>query len=195
MIMRSLVAALVVCLALSGATAMAVEEPPFRLVSRDGDFEVRDYPALVVAEAEVPGDRDAAASAGFRRLAGYIFGGNARRRSIAMTAPVIQAPAGAGSAARWTIRFTMPAGSTLETLPRPDDPDIRLTVREPARYAVVRFSGLAYPQDVARQTERLEAFARARGLRAEGAPSLARYDPPWTLWFLRRNEVMIPIGR
>jgi len=175
---------------------MAVEEPSFKLVTRDGDFELRDYPALVVAEAKLPGDRDAAAYAGFRLLARYIFGGNARRQSIAMTAPVVQAPADAASGgAGWTIRFTMPAGLSLDTLPKPDDPEVRLAALPPARYAVVRFSGLAYRRDVEAQTARLEAFVRSRGLRIEGAPSLARYDPPWTLWFLRRNEVMIPIAR
>jgi effector-binding domain-containing protein len=110
-----------------------------------------------------------------------------------MTAPVVQAP-GEG-AAGWTIRFTMPAGLSLDTLPRPDDPQVRLAALPSARYAVVRFSGLAYPRDVEAQTARLETFIRDRGLRIEGAPSLARYDPPWTLWFLRRNEVMIPIAR
>lgn len=170
---------------------MAVEQPPFTLVAQAGDFEIRDYPALVVAETNRPGGRDAAANAGFRTLAGYIFGANARRQSIAMTAPVVQAGSGAG----WTIRFAMPAGLALESLPRPDDPGIRLEVLAPSRLAVVRFSGLADPTDVEAQTARLLAFARARGLRVAGAPSLARYDPPWTLWFLRRNEVMIPVAR
>jgi hypothetical protein len=191
MIARSLAAGLVVLLALCGTAAMAVEEPPFTLVVQAGDFEIRDYPALVVAQTEAPGGRDAAAYAGFRTLAGYIFGANARRQSIAMTAPVVQAASGAG----WTIRFGMPEGLALEALPRPDDPGIRLAVLAPSRLAVVRFSGLADPRDVEAQTARLIAFARARGLRVEGAPSLARYDPPWTPWFMRRNEVMIPVAR
>jgi len=173
---------------------MATEEPPFRSISRDGAFEVRDYPALTVADVTVPGDQKSAVNRGFRILAGYIFGGNAPRQKIAMTAPVVQSRADGHAGGEWTIRFTMPAGLHLESLPRPDDPHIRLSVLPPSRFAVVRFSGLANPHDVETRTAALTTWAKARHLRTTGPVSLALYDPPWTPWFMRRNEVMIPVA-
>lgn len=185
---------------------MAVEEPKYQVTVQDGAFEVREYPALVAAEVEVGGTRDEASNAGFRLLAGYIFGANTRREKMEMTAPVVQAPTSekipmtapvtqTGGEGRWTVRFIMPAGSTLQSLPAPNDPKVRLLELPPSRFAVVRFSGLAREDDVGKQTRALNAFIAARGLTAGGAPTLARYDPPWTLWFLRRNEVMIPLTR
>lgn len=185
---------------------MAVEEPKFQVSVHEGAFEVRDYPALVAAEVEVSGSREEAANAGFRLLAGYIFGGNTRRESIAMTAPVVQAPTSSqkipmtapviqtGNAGAWTVRFIMPEGATLQSLPMPNNPQVKLVALAPQRFAVVRFSGLAGQADVAQRTETLRAFIARRGLTAAGPPSLARYNPPWTLWFMRRNEVMIPLA-
>ncbi|MGL4542038.1 MAG: SOUL family heme-binding protein, partial [Polymorphobacter sp.] len=147
--------ALLIGLNLLGTPVMATEEPPFTVSFAQDDFEVRDYPALVAAEVSVSGDRKAAASKGFRLLAGYIFGGNTRRQSIAMTAPVVQAPAASekiamtapvlhtGGDGAWVIRFIMPRGATLETLPKPNNPAVQLRAVAPARVAVVRFSGLA----------------------------------------------------
>jgi hypothetical protein len=190
---------------LFGADAMAVEEPAFTAVLHDGAFEVRDYPALVVAEVTVSGDQKEAAGKGFRLLAGYIFGGNTRRQSIAMTAPVAQAPAGEKiamtapvtqrrSADEWVVSFTMPRAYALETLPEPNDPRVRLRAVPPARFAVLQFSGLARPDDVAAKTAELEKLTETHKLRAIGAASLAQYNPPWTPWFMRRNEVMIPVA-
>ena len=188
-------------------TAMATQEPEFTVVTQEGAFSVRQYPALVVAEVTVGGTQDAAANAGFRLLAGYIFGGNAPREKIAMTAPVVQQPARGGGEkiamtapvtqtgadGQWTVRFMMPAGYTLQTLPRPNDARVRLLELPPARMAVVRFSGLARAPDVEKQTAVLREFIARNKLRAAGPASLARYNPPWTPWFLRRNEVMVPL--
>jgi len=185
---------------------MAVEEPPFQTVIRAGAFEVRDYPALIVAEVTVTGSRRAAASKGFRLLAGYIFGGNTRRQRVAMTAPVAQIPASEkiamtapvaqiADAGAWTVRFTMPHSYTLTALPVPTDPKVRLRQLNPTRFAVLRFSGLAGTSDVATKTAELRAAIATRGLPVAGPVTLAQYDPPWTLWFMRRNELMIPVGR
>ena len=168
---------------------MAVEEPAFQTVLQDGALEIRDYPALVVAEVTVTGEQKEAASKGFRLLAGYIFGGNRRKQSIAMTAPVTQTQ----MAGEWIVRFTMPSSYSLETLPEPKDARVRLRVTPPARFAVIRFSGLARPGDVTTKTAELSAWMQNRHLRDAGPPSLAQYNPPWTPWFMRRNEVMIPI--
>jgi hypothetical protein len=183
---------------------MAVEEPAFKTVLQDGAFEIRDYPALVAAEVAVTGEQKEAASKGFRVLAGYIFGGNRRKQSIdmtvpqeltsetiAMTAPVTQTQTGG----EWVVRFTMPSGYTLATLPQPNDARVHLRETPPARFAVIRFSGLARPDDVAAETAKLSAWVQRRHLHEMGPPSLSQYNPPWTLWFLRRNEVMIPIER
>jgi len=186
---------------------MATEEPPFKLVAEDGPFSVRDYPALVVAEVSVAGDQNEAANAGFRLLAGYIFGGNSPGQRIAMTAPVVQAPREGEKIAmtapvtqtddggRWTVRFMMPAGYTLQTLPKPNDPRVKLLELPPSRMAVVRFSGLARAPEVERQTTLLREFIARKNFHAAGPASLARYNPPWTPWFMRRNEVLVPLER
>ena len=205
--MKPLILALLFGLNLLGTPAMATEEPKFTLKTVQGEFEVRDYPALVAAEVTVGGNRKDAAGRGFRLLAGYIFGGNTRKQSIAMTAPVTQAAARnekiamtapvlqSGGNGSWVIRFIMPRGSTLATLPQPNNPQVRLVTVPPNRMVVVKFSGLARQDDVDARTAALAQFVRAQQLQAIGPPSLAQYDPPWTLWFLRRNEVMIPVSQ
>lgn len=193
--------------AVPAGLAMAVETPPHKTVVRDGDYELRDYPALVVAEVTVDGEQKAAANKGFRLLAAYIFGANRKRQDIAMTAPVAQQPAGEavamtapvaqvpGAAGTWVVRFTMPSQWSLQTLPVPDNPAVTLRNTEPARFAVLRFSGLAKPDDVRERSAELLAWAKARKLRVAGPVSLAQYNPPWTLWFMRRNEVMVEVAR
>jgi len=184
---------------------MATEEPAFTLIMKDGPFEIRDYAPTVVADVTVSGTRDRASGQGFRILAGYIFGGNRRRQSIAMTAPVAQrresetiamtAPVTQTSAGTdWTIRFTMPAEYTMATLPVPKDGRIALSEVPGQRLAVIRFSGTVDDRQFARRSAELEAQLRARRLTTEGPISLAQYDPPWTLPFLRRNEIMVPIA-
>lgn len=190
-----------------GSAAMAVETSPYKEVLREGDFEVRDYPALVVAEVTVDGDQKDASSKGFRLLAAYIFGANKKRQSIAMTAPVAQQAVSEkiamtspvaqtqSAAGTWVVRFTMPAVWTLQTLPVPDDSRVKLRNTDPARFAVLRFSGLAKPDDVATKSNDLLALVKSHDLHPIGRVSLAQYNPPWTLWFMRRNEVMVEIER
>jgi hypothetical protein len=204
MIQKLLLCTLLLLSTLTGI-AMATEEPSYRSILQETPFEIREYPALIAAEVTVSGERSEAASAGFRLLAGYIFGGNTRKQSIAMTAPVIQnespnekiamtAPVmQSPDPSGWIIRFIMPASYTLDTLPTPNDPKVRLVPLPPKRLAVVRFSGLVDDNDVEQQTTVLRAFIAQQKLTAVGTPSLARYDPPWTLWFLRRNEVMLEV--
>jgi hypothetical protein len=204
--MRAVLFVLICLFTFAGDAAVAVEEPSFKVEVQAGALEVRDYPGLVAAEVTVGGDRGAAGNQGFRLLAGYIFGGNTRKESLAMTAPVVMARAGgenipmtapvnqAGGPGGWVVRFIMPAGRGLESLPTPKDPRVRLVPVPPTRIAVARFSGLAGEGDIKRQTAELQAFIAARRLRATGAPSLSRYDPPWTPWFMRRNEIWIPVA-
>ena len=176
------------------AAASAAEEPPHKVVTRDGNFEIRDYPSLTIAEVTVRASRNDAAYAGFRKLAGYIFGANAEKQKIEMTAPVIEARAGEpGGRDGWTIQFVMPKGSTLATMPKPDDALIRMHETPATRYAVLGYSGLAGDAVVEEKTRELKSILDARGFKAAGAPLLAFYDPPWTPWFMRRNEILIPI--
>ena len=201
----SMLASLFVAFTVAGTPAMAIEEPKYTVSAQEGAIEIRDYQAAVAAEVTVTGDQSGAANKGFRLLAGYIFGGNKRHQGIAMTAPVAQQPVGeqiamtapvtqTRSDGAWVVRFTMPGRYSLETLPAPNDPRVRLRKVAPARFAVIRFSGIATPASVAARTGELEAFVQAHHLHTVGVPSLAQYDPPWTLWFLRRNEVMIQLA-
>ncbi len=190
--------------ALFGGPAMAVEEPKFTSVLKDGAFEVRDYPQLIVAEVTVAGAQKDAANKGFRLLAAYIFGANTHTQAVAMTAPVAQqrvsekiamtAPVTqTETAGTWIVRFTMPSKYSLDTLPEPADARVRLLRTPATRVAVLRFSGLASPRDVAARSADLLAAARSHELRASGPITLAQYDPPWTPWFMRRNEVLVPV--
>jgi hypothetical protein len=204
MILKHFSLGIVLAITLFGSPAMAVEEPAFKTVLSDGDFEVRDYPGLIVAEVTVTGEQKEAASKGFRLLAGYIFGANKRRQSIAMTAPVAQEPVSEKiamtapvtqiqNAGAWIVRFTMPSAYTMEALPEPNDPKVLLRRLPAARLAVLRFSGLASRGDVDAKSIELLTAAKAHQLRASGPVTLAQYNPPWTLWFMRRNEVMIAV--
>jgi hypothetical protein len=206
---RTGLAAMVLSILVTGVPAMATEEPPYEVLLSDGAFELRSYPPQVVAEVTVTGNQREAASKGFRLLAYYVFGANQRREGIAMTAPVALLPAGEQlpltepvSQARrselhreeWVVRFTMPRSHALEQLPAPNDPQVRLQAVPQTRYAVLRFSGRATQEDFDGRTAELKAWMPAHHQQAIGPASLAQYNPPWTLWFMRRNEVLIAVA-
>ena len=170
---------------------MAVEEPAYEVVRDHGSFEVRRYAPMRVAETEVEGDFTEVGNRAFRVLAGYIGGANREARSIAMTAPVTQA----GSGRRHVVGCVMPSSYTRETLPLPNDP--RITIREvPSRLvAVARYSG-TWSEERYREHEAALRVALAKaGYTAAGPPVFARYNPPFTPWFLRRNEVLVELAR
>lgn len=184
---------------------VSVQEPPYTLELHEGAFELRRYPPRVVAETRISGTFGAAGNAGFRRLAGYIFGGNRGRQKFAMTAPVGERPDGrkiamtapVGERAEdgsWVITFTMPAGQTLATLPEPDDAAVSLRELPASRVAVHRSRGRWTDARFAEHAAALRAWTIARGLRVVGEPEVNRYDPPWTPWFLRRNEVWLTLA-
>jgi hypothetical protein len=168
------------------------EEPTFALVRADGDFELRDYPALVVAEVTSSGDRQRASGASFRRLAAYIFAQDRPEggESIAMTAPVIQQATGQGA---WRMRFVMPAKYTLATLP-PAPADIALTEGPARRMAAVRFSGNGGAGDLAAREAQLRTWLAAQAIAPAGEAEFAFYDAPMVPGPLRRNEVLIPVA-
>jgi SOUL heme-binding protein len=183
---------------------MSIEEPKFDLVLKEGAFEVRDYAASIVAEVTVTGHQQQAVRKGFGLLAGYIFGGNAKRSKVAMTAPVTNIANGEKIAMTapvtqieekedWLIRFTMPSKFALGDLPEPNDKAVTIKALPPARFAVLRFSGLAGEAKLVGMKVELLDIIKARGMLPIGPSSIARYNPPWLPWFLRRNEVMVAI--
>jgi hypothetical protein len=199
---------LILAFALASEAIMArVAEPEYETILKDGDFTVRRYAPMIVATVSATGSRRSAINEGFRALADYIFGNNEPRSKIAMTAPVVQEPAGetiamtapvvqapaAGDS--WTVSFVMPAGYTMATLPKPKNPAIRLTEVPARTVAVVTFSGLPNEGPLARRAADLAAWIARQGMRPLGPPRFAFYDPPWTLPFLRRNEVMLDVER
>lgn len=200
-----------VSILLSGCTvfgAAAGEEPKFEVMAEDGRIQIREYGELLVAQTKVEGNYDEVGSAAFRRLAGFIFGGNQGGQEVAMTAPVLQeaAPSRKGekiamtapvlqesSGDAWIMTFVMPAEYTLETLPEPVDPLVEIRTIAPKRVATVRFSGLMNKKKFDRNSAELSNWIERNGYAAVSAPRSAGYDPPWTLPPFRRNEIHIDI--
>lgn len=183
---------------------MAVEEAAYRVEQENGSFEVRFYAPQVVAEVSVEGTLEDAGNTAFRPLFRYISGDNRRTDKIPMTAPVSQqaenqkipmtAPVSQQSdGQRWSVSFMMPAGSTLESLPRPTDPKVRLRAIPAQRMAAVRYRGTWSQSRYERHLNDLRNWMKANQLKAIGEPVWARYNPPFTPWFLRRNEILIPV--
>ncbi len=194
------------------APAMAIEEPKHRVIEAFGAFEVREYASTIVAEVEVEGDRSEAASKGFRLLAGYIFGGNKSTKKIAMTAPVTQEPqitnqkiamtapvtqtqqAGGGEGPpRWRVTFTMPSEYSMETLPKPDNPLVKLTIQPGEKRVTLRFSGFSTVDNLATHRAQLEAFIAEKKFATTGPYTVAFYNDPFTLPWNRRNEWWVAI--
>lgn len=183
---------------------MAIEEAPYIVAKASGTFELRDYEPHILAETLVEGTLEEAGNRAFRRLFKYISGANHSRSSISMTAPVSQEPSGEKitmtapvsqqrSAGKWAVSFMMPAGSTMATLPVPDDSSITLRQVPARRVAAVRYSGTWSEKSYLDYKQRLEKWIRDNGFEINGEPVWARYNPPFTLWFLRRNEILIPV--
>jgi SOUL heme-binding protein len=173
-----------------GGIRVGTEEPPHTSERLTDRVEFRRYRPRIAAETVVDAEQRQALEQGFRRLAGYIFGGNQASNRIAMTAPVSRAAAdGRG----WTVRFFMPSTWTMATLPTPDDARVRLTEVPAETMAVLRFSGLAKPDVIAAHTAELQESLRRNDIEMAGEPVVWFYDPPWTLPFRRRNEVAVPI--
>jgi len=181
---------------------MAIEEPAYTLVERQGPFEVRDYAGYLVARTVIDGSFEEVGNEGFRRLFRYISGGNQGAEKIKMTAPVEQdAMAGqtirtqapeSGEAGKWRIAFVLPAAMTLASAPRPVDDRVQIVQVPPARVAVVRYRGTWSRSHYEERLADLRRFIAQRGLEVQDdVPVFARYDPPFMPWFLRRNEIQI----
>lgn len=185
--------------------AMAIEEATYTVVDSDSNFEVRDYAPHVLAETVVEGDLEEAGDKAFNKLFRYISGANRSREKIAMTAPVSQQPKGEKIKMTapvgqqrvqqgWAVSFMMPSSYTLETLPEPEDPAISLRQVPARQMAAVRYSGFWSEKGYLRNKLELESWINERGLSIAGDPVWARYNPPFTPWFMRRNEILIPLA-
>jgi len=185
---------------------MAIEKPKYQVIEKSGQFELRAYSPKIIAETLVSGSLEKASNTGFRLIADYIFGNNtsstgghekismtapvtmeSKSEKISMTAPVSMKKAGG----QWSVHFVMPSQYTLDTLPKPNNPAVTLRQVPAGNYAVIRFSGFAREKKTAAKTAELMAWLDSQGITPTGKPELARYNPPWTLPFLRRNEIMV----
>ena len=207
---RLLLAAFIVVMT-SGCSLMGIRntaEPSYSVVQNDDKFEVRDYEAMVIAETLVDANFDDAGDIAFRRLFGYISGDNKASSEISMTAPVMAldekrasgeeismtAPVtGEKTALGWRFAFVLPSEFTLATAPEPTDPDVKLNQIPARKAAVVRYSGSWNEAAYEKNLLSLQSWMQRSGLEADSTPRVAAYDPPWTLPFLRRNEIIIDL--
>ena len=160
-----------------------VEEPVHRVENIRNAYEIRQYSPRILATVTLSGTREQVADAGFKILYDYISKGN-----IKMTAPVLQQVKGPNE---WRVSFVMPQQYRLKTLPKPADSRIKIVVLPMQRVAALTFSGLVTDAVVTEKSSRLTGYLSQDSLIPAENPMLARYDPPWTLPFLRRNEILI----
>jgi hypothetical protein len=195
----------------SGCSVVGIRstaEPDYSVLQKDELFEVREYEPLIVAETLVEADFDGAGNIAFKRLFGYISGDNQSAAKIDMTAPVMAldengnrgekismtAPVtGQETALGWRFAFVLPSSYTLENAPMPDNPEVRLAQVPARKVAVVSYSGSLNEVNYDENLKLLQQWMLQNQLKANSLPRVAGYDPPWTLPFLRRNEVMIDI--
>lgn len=187
------------------AMSQAVEEAAYTVVQKLGEsVEIRRYAAYVVAEVLIAGPVDEAGNQAFPILAGYIFGKNKGERKFAMTAPVTQtsAPAKFAMTAPVTqsaaeggtlVSFVLPKDVTLTTAPEPIDERVKLRAVAGHTLAAIRYSGFWSQANDAEYLGQLTAALRSAKLTWAGEPVVARYNAPWTPWFLRRNELWLQL--
>jgi hypothetical protein len=186
---------------------MATEEPEFTLISQENAIEVREYKPKIIARVEVEGGFDDASSKGFKLLADYIFGNNllnGESQKISMTAPVEMTPLAedivmtstimkSEANHKWQVNFVMPKEYTLDTLPRPNNELVKIIEIPKEKYAVIVFSGLVRDSSYTEKAQLLNDFIMTNNMTQLEAIKIARYNPPWTLPFFRRNELMAKI--
>ena len=194
---------LITCLAAMPHPAQAIDEPTYTVVQKTDVFEVRQYAPYLVAEVVVPGPASEAGSQGFSLLGGYIFGKNKGERKLEMTAPVTQQAAPpvkldmtapvtqAAAPGGFVVQFVMPKGYTLATLPEPLDARVKLREVPGSRLAVIQFSGSWSQSTYQEQLQKLRSALSAAAIATTGEPVSSRYNSPFSLPFLRRNEIWL----
>ena len=186
---------------------MATEEPEFSIIYKKDNFEIREYAPKIIAQIKISGNFDEASSKGFRGLADFIFGNNLinnESEKISMTAPVVAEPASREAPMinpvlakeknnQWLISFVMPKEYSLKTIPKPNNSEVKLMTLPKEKFAVIVFSGLVRESSYNEKIILLNNFIKKQKLETSGSVQIARYNPPWTLPFFRRNELMIKI--
>jgi effector-binding domain-containing protein len=196
-------AAALACLVVGDA--MAIEEAEYTVILSEDIFEVREYQSHIIAETVIEGDFENAGDEAFSKLFDYISGNNKAKQEVEMTTPIGQAnesqeidmttPVGQELVAgKWAVSFMMPASFTMDTVPEPKDSSV--IIREvPARQmASIRYSGFWNEEGYLSNKEKLETWVAEKGLTITGEAVWARYNPPFMPWFLRRNEILVPIS-
>ena len=183
----------------------AVEQANYTVILEEGDIQIRQYDDFIIAETTVEAEYKEASSEGFRRLAAYIFGKNKQNEKISMTAPVLQEEQAGEEIAMtapvlqekggtgWKMSFVVPSKYTMDTIPQPIDPKVTLKEAKGGKIAAIRYSGLLSEENIGEKTKELEAWLEKNEYKTLSKPRSAGYDPPWTIPFLRRNEVHIDI--
>ena len=184
---------------------MGTEEAEYRVILQQDAFEIREYAPSIIAEVVVNGGFEDASGTAFRKLFNYISGDNKRRDKIAMTAPVSQKPESEkiamtspvgqrASGQGWAVSFMMPASYTIETIPVPDDPAVVLREVPAHRVAAVRYSGGWGEERYQKHLALLWEWIEQKKLEAVDEPVWARYNAPFTPWFMRRNEILVALA-
>ena len=185
---------------------MATEEAAYRVLEQDGQFEIREYAEHIIAETLVEESFEDAGSTAFNRLFRYISGDNQSSSKIAMTAPVSQRSPGEKipmtapvrqrkSDGAWAVSFVMPSSYSIDTLPLPNDPEIKIRTVPGHIAGAVRYSGFWSEEKYSENKSSLEEWLERKGFIRDGNAIWARYNAPFTPWFMRRNEVLIPLAR
>ena len=200
-----IVLAILILLSLWGYFSSRVERADYKVIRTTADYEIREYPARIVAQAIVVGSYQAALREGFRIVAGYIFGGNTKKESIAMTAPVTEQSRNSEKIAMTSpvlattqgeshiISFGMPRSYTRETLPAPKDARVKIVTMPTQKFAAVRFSWLRTSTRIQKKEDRLLAALARDHVSTKGSPIYAGYDAPWTPPWMTRHEVMVEV--
>ena len=192
--MNKIISIIMIALVIGGCSAVSkTPEPKWRSLRKDGNFEVRHYDSMIIAEVTVAGERYTAINNGFRILADYIFGDNLEQDKIAMTAPVMQEAI--SNADKWKVRFVMPQEYTYNSLPKPNDTQIEFIEVPAHRAAVVQFSGFNTDSNLRQHQAQLMDWLYKEKITVVGQPVFAFYNPPWTLPFMRRNEIIVMIEK
>ncbi len=187
------------------ADLMAIETPKYTVLQEEGSFQVRDYTEYVTAEITVEGKFEEVGSKAFRHLFDYISGNNLKKQKIDMTAPVEQKQKGErinmtapveqkGLDGKYTLSFVLPQSYSLENAPTPNDPRVVIQKNPPRRIACVTFSGLWGESNYNENLLKLQMWINSKSFKIIGEPIYARYNSPFSLWFLRRNEILIEIN-
>ena len=201
----SIIALIIIVGVLAGPVMSDVEKPDYKVIQSEQNIEIRQYEPMIIAEVEVDGKREDAIGDGFRLLADYIFGNNTVQQVISMTAPVQQkenqkiemtAPVQQQSTGKsWQMSFVMPSKYSMDSLPVPNNNRVRLKEILTKKFVVIEFSGTNSNENVTEHENQLMNYIEANQIKINGSPKYAFYNPPWSLPFLRRNEVMIEINQ